>query len=247
MKTEDPYSALAPIYDHVMRHVDYRDWASYIAGLITTYKPELDSILELACGTGTLASELIKYVEADYHGLDISPAMIREAQRKLPGIPRLSFGVDDFINLQSDRMADVVLLLYDGLNYLTEIGDLVILFKTAAEHLNEGGIFIFDHSTPANSIINSDYFEDSGKGDDFSFYRTSKYDSEQKLHTTTFEIGFENGLFFEEHLQRAYKASEIMPIVDEVDLTYVDMFENFTNRPPDEKSERIHWIVQKTN
>ena len=59
MMNEDPheenYSALAEIYDDVMGDVDYETWTDYIDDIIVEHNPESVDVLELACGTGTMA------------------------------------------------------------------------------------------------------------------------------------------------------------------------------------------------
>ena len=68
-----PYSALAAIYDHVMRHVDYVAWCDYIERLWDRFCARPRTVLDLACGTGTVALELAR---RGYRltGVDGSPA-----------------------------------------------------------------------------------------------------------------------------------------------------------------------------
>ena len=54
-----PYQAIAGLYDRIMDHVDYEAWAGYIDTLFTRFHPGVRSVLETACGTGSLAVLLI--------------------------------------------------------------------------------------------------------------------------------------------------------------------------------------------
>ncbi|MCY4545730.1 MAG: class I SAM-dependent methyltransferase, partial [Gemmatimonadetes bacterium] len=78
---ELPYSELAQIYDHVMRHVDYIRWADYIQSVFTRFEATPKDVLELACGTGAMACILD---DRGYRmtGIDRSERMIAVAKRK---------------------------------------------------------------------------------------------------------------------------------------------------------------------
>lgn len=237
-----PYSALASVYDEVMQHVDYRAWAIYLAEIIDEFRPGATTLLEMGCGTGSLAFELAELNGATYSGFDRSADMIAVAQQKNNG-QSLRFYVDDFLSFSCNERVDVAFLLYDGLNYLLEQEDVRALFENVRECLAEDSIFIFDVSTPANSLKNVEYFEDSGKGDDFSYYRTSEYDPETRLHRTLFQLELDGKSFTEEHVQRAYHADEIMDTIRSAGLTCLATMEDFTWHEPTEESERIHFVV----
>ena len=57
-KKKPNYTVLADIYDRVMSDVDYETWADYIDEIILEHRPEAENLLELACGTGTIALSL---------------------------------------------------------------------------------------------------------------------------------------------------------------------------------------------
>ena len=38
-----PYQGLAPIYDYVMRHVDYDEWAGFIRDVFARHDPEANA------------------------------------------------------------------------------------------------------------------------------------------------------------------------------------------------------------
>lgn len=47
------------------------------------------SLLDVGCGAGYLIGVLAKEHDADFFGLDISPNMLKEARKKLVGVPRV--------------------------------------------------------------------------------------------------------------------------------------------------------------
>ena len=54
------YSFFARFYDSLTSNVDYPSIAKAIDGYISERKPESSILLDVACGTGTLAVELSK-------------------------------------------------------------------------------------------------------------------------------------------------------------------------------------------
>ena len=76
-----PYQGLAPIYDYVMRHVDYDEWAAFIRDVFARHDPEAKHLIDLACGTGNVSSEL-SLLGFSITGADLSESMVRIAQEK---------------------------------------------------------------------------------------------------------------------------------------------------------------------
>ena len=244
-RTVSPYEALAAGYDVVMEHVDYPFWADYIDGLVRRHHPEAQTVLELGCGTGSLALELQPLGPYQYHGTDGSPAMIRVAEAKADLYNAdVTFSVADFTAFTTDTPVDVVLLLYDGLNYLLDPADVRKLFACAHAALKPGGLFVFDQSTPANSENNEAFFEDEAEAEGFSYKRTSRYDRATHLHTTTFSLDIQGTAFEEAHVQRAYEMEEVRLLIPE-GFAFVAAYDGFSGETASAKSERVHWVLRK--
>lgn len=241
-----PYSALAVGYDLVMEHVDYDVWAAYIHQLLQRHGHGVDSILELGCGTGSLALELQPRGPYRYLGTDRSPQMVRVAEIKADEAEApLSFAVSDFTDFTVDTPVDAVLLLYDGLNYLLEKKQIRALMDNVYQALRPDGVFCFDQSTPANSVENHDDFEDEGEADGFAYVRWSQYDSDERLHTTTFELNIRGQQFVEHHVQRAYTLAEIRALIEDSGLEEVAVYDNFSTTPATSDSQRLHWVARR--
>jgi SAM-dependent methyltransferase len=242
----DPYSALAVGYDLVMQHVEYDVWAAYVHQLLDQHGTAIDTVLELGCGTGSLALQLQPLGDYEYIGTDRSPQMIRVAQIKAEeAAADLRFETLDFTAFDVSRSVDAVILLYDGLNYLLEPDHVRSMMASAFEALRPGGLFCFDQSTPNNSVRHGEDFEDAGEADGFAFIRHSHYDSETRLHTTTFDITIDDRHYHEEHVQRAYTIDEIQAIADEVGFQPVAAYDNFSFDAASEDSDRVHWVVRR--
>ena len=56
----DAYTSFARVYDTFMDNVPYHDWANYLQDLLREYDIWDGLILDLGCGTGSMAEELAK-------------------------------------------------------------------------------------------------------------------------------------------------------------------------------------------
>ena len=244
-----PYDALAAGYDVVMAHVDYADWAAYVLDLFEAHDAAPETILELGCGTGSLALEMQEYGPFRYLGTDRSAPMIRVARAKAGLYGRaagdLRFAVADFTDVAVDEPFDAVLLLYDGLNYLLGEAEVAALFARIHAALRPGGLVVVDQSTPANSLNNEALFADEGEAEGFAFVRRSHYDRAARLHTTEFDLTVEGETYTERHVQRAYTRGEIAALVEASPLRVLAAYDSFSTDPATDDSERIHWVLSR--
>lgn len=243
----EPYTVLAAGYDVVMEHVDYESWTEYIDHLIHSHGSEDEDprVLEIGCGTGSLTLVLSDLGYQNVKGTDRSREMIEVARRKAQEAGAdVAFEVEDFMRPVSEAKYDVILLLYDGLNYVIDEDELPALFAACHGRLTASGILIFDQSTPANSINNAEYFEDEGEEDGFRYVRKSHYDPDARLHTTTIDIHVNDRVYRETHLQRAYTRSEIGKTVLDAGFRIIASLDGFSLDDADDDSERIHWVVR---
>ena len=238
------YSRLAAGYDAVMEHVDYAAWAHHVHAMLRRHAPRARSVIELGCGTGAFARAFQAHGRFYYRGTDGSAAMIDIARQRSEGLS-LSFDTADFRDPIEGPPADVILLLYDGLNYLLELADIAALFEHVHDALVPGGVFIVDQSTPANSLNHADGFDDAGETEAFSYVRSSAYDPARRLHTTTFRLKDAEGEITETHVQRAYEMQEIERLLEASPLEIVAAYDEFELEPADASTERIHWVARR--
>jgi ubiquinone/menaquinone biosynthesis C-methylase UbiE len=109
------------------------------------YKPK--KVLDLACGNG-IASVLLAKSGLKVYGLDISKEMLKLAKlRAKKANVKIKFIHADMRNFTLPEKVDLVVSLYDSLNYLLELEDLEKTFQNVFNVLEPGGIFIFDMNT----------------------------------------------------------------------------------------------------
>lgn len=248
------YSVLADIYDIVMKDVAYETWTDYIDDIILEHHPNSADVLELACGTGTMALSL---EELDcYHivATDASPHMIRRAQKKADQIhSEVEFITMNFLDLQLDQKFDVVYMVFDSINYLHEEEKIIELHRQVKQVLNPGGIFVYDFTTPRNSRKAINYLNNEEQQIDnrYRYHRESSYSAKDKVHTNKFlieKLDQQNQtaveVFQEQHRQRIYTYKEITDMVKRTDFTILNAYDGFELRPAHKKSLRITMVLQ---
>lgn len=156
-----PYARFAEIYDEVMQDVPYSDWVRYALGWVGDLyhqrgvasaarapSPQPGGrwhILDLACGTGRVAAELVRLGHR-VTGVDRSAAMLEVARRRVPAATYIQ---GDLRRFRAPDRADAALCLYDSLNYLPDATALRRAFANVARALVPGGVFVFDLNSPA--------------------------------------------------------------------------------------------------
>ena len=134
------YETFARFYDAVQG--DRAGDAGYARSLLERRCPGARSVLELACGTGSVLARLRPHYEVT--GVDLSPEMLAVALRKLPGVELLE---GDMTSVRLGRRFDAVLCLYDSVNHLLRWRDWERFFDTARAHLEPRGVLVFDVNT----------------------------------------------------------------------------------------------------
>ncbi len=134
------YARLARFYDAIMDDPSPR--AARVIELIDRYRPRPQSVLELACGTGSILERLHRV--PDRTGIDVSPEMLAEARVKLPGVDLVEGSMTSF---HLGRRFDVVVCVFDSLNHLLDFAEWESTFVAVSDHLADGGIFVFDVNT----------------------------------------------------------------------------------------------------
>ncbi|MDA0744879.1 MAG: class I SAM-dependent methyltransferase [bacterium] len=238
------YSRLASIYDYVMRHVDYVHWADYTESLFERHDATPIRLLDLACGTGSLALELRKRAYG-ISGADGCSEMLDVAREKarVSGY-EIPFYHKNLLDLSGLPRFEGVLCLYDSLNYLMTLEDISCALVQIHQVVEPGGIFIFDVCTEHNS---QQYFRDMtdrDRGDGFSYVRRSTY--KNGVQYNRFEIQFTNSMEVvqEVHRQRIYPLAEIVQVLEDSSFQVEGAYDGFSSVRPSENSDRVHFVLR---
>lgn len=143
------YKNYSKYYDLLYKDKNYKKEAAYISSLISKYSKNSKSILELGCGTGIHAIELAqKGYQVD--GIDFSKGMLARAKKRIKSLPakltsKLHFFHGDMRRFRNKNKYDLVISLFNVINYMTTNKDIEAALKTANMHLKQDGLFVFDN------------------------------------------------------------------------------------------------------
>jgi SAM-dependent methyltransferase len=243
------YDALAPIYDRIMSHVEYDAWVELIGRVTEKFldgkKP---SIFEVGGGTGMLASRLLREGYR-YFGSDRSFSMCQRAKAANAATP---FACADAKALPIRAPFDLLLFLYDGINYLHTLEEYGTLFSEAAHSLKPGGLFLFDITTEANSLLHFKSYLDFEDWGDYAYVRRSYYNKEKFQQHNDFTIfrrvGGDPAHYVKEtelHCQKVLSASVIARAVPGALFIIEGIWDGFSFKNWRPHSERIHFLLRK--
>ncbi len=253
-KEKPNYTILADIYDLVMSDVDYETWADYIDEIILEHRPEAENLLELACGTGTIALSLEELDSYSITATDASGDMIRIAQKKASKVnSEVEFKTMNFLNLSMKKKFDVVYMVFDSINYLHTEEEILKLHREVKNVLKPDGILEYDFTTPRKSRKAIKFLNNEVKyvKDKFRYQRESSFDPVSNIHTNIFHIEKKNSdqenaieKFEEKHQQKIYSHSEIESLIKKTDFTILQAYDGFELKPAHAKSLRITMVLQ---
>ncbi len=142
-----PYTSLSPVYDRWQRSYGMEYNQSILPRLLQTFRRYTmapTSLLEIGCGTGTMALLLAKE-GWKVVGVDTSEGMITQARQKGGGdSTAVQFMAGDIRGLSLEREFHAAVSLYDVFNHLEEVDDLVSTFRAIRSFLLADGLFVFD-------------------------------------------------------------------------------------------------------
>ena len=141
----ESYSALAASYDELTQDVGYEKRAAFVEKLFLRSHIPVHTVLDLACGTGTMTALL---TERGYEliGVDGSEDMLLEAREKaqtLTGVPPL-FLHQSMPELDLYGTVEAAICCLDSLNYLTDAREVRETFRRLHLFIAPGGSLVFD-------------------------------------------------------------------------------------------------------
>ncbi len=142
------YDTLAASYDGLMADGSYRRRAAFLERRLKKSAIPVRTVLDLACGTGTLAC-LLAQKGYEVLATDGSEEMLTQAAAKAAELDRPPFFLHQAMpRLRLAQPVDAVVSTLDSLNYLVRERDLRETFRRVRRALKPGGLFLFDVNTP---------------------------------------------------------------------------------------------------
>ena len=132
------YKDFSYYYDDLMEVIEYDLWYEFIL----PYLKPTDHILDLACGTGTLAV-ILANAGYETYGLDLSEKSVFLAKEKaMINRVYVDLKVADMTDFSYDREFDMITCFFDSINFISkeQIPDLL---NCVDRCLKKDGYFIF--------------------------------------------------------------------------------------------------------
>ena len=240
------YEALAGCYDALTEDVGYEKRATYLCRLLRRASGEVRSVLDLACGTGTMTCLLARR-GYEMVGVDLSEDMLAQAADKALALPqeqRPLFLQQSMTGLRLWGPVDAAVCCLDSLNYLTEPRAVRRALRRVYESLRPGGVFIFDVNTDYKlRQLDGQVFLDETE-DAYCVWRAA-YSA--RSHTVTYGMDLfrrrSDGLWRrtqEEHRERAYTREELTAWLAEAGFADVRWYGNLSRQEPGEQELRMY-------
>ena len=239
-------------YDLINSEKDYKSEVTYIDKLIKSINLNTKTILDVGCGTGKHI-ELLHKMGYQVEGIDLSDTMLQIAEKNYGS--EIFFRKGDIKNFKLNKCYDTIISLFHVMSYQISNQDLESSFERVHEHLNPGGIFIFDcwHGPGVLSDLPSVRIK-SFQNESIEITRISepKIDFLNSKVEVDFKI-FVNNLvenklwFFEEkHNMRYLFYNEICFIADKFNFEIIYNYTWLTYDKPDEKTwQTLFALIKK--
>ena len=167
------YEGLAASYDALTTDVGYEKRADFLEKLFRRSRIPVHTVLDLACGTGTM-TWLLTDRGYELIGVDGSEEMLAAAMEKsgqVEGIPPI-FLHQSMPQLDLYGTVDAAICCLDSLNYLTRPADVQRTFRRLHLFIAPGGLLVFDINTVAKlAALDGQVFLDETE-DTYCVWRT---------------------------------------------------------------------------
>ena len=239
------YDALAGSYDGLMADGSYLRRADFLVKRFAESAIPVETVLDLACGTGTIAY-LLAQREYQVTATDGSAEMLTQAMQKASSLEQPPLFLHQTMpRLRLIEPVDAAVSTLDSLNYLTREKDIRETFCRVFRWLKPGGQFIFDVNSPYKlRRMDGQMYMDETE-DTFCVWRTF---FSEKRQVCTYQVDLfslrEDGAWerdFEEHRERAWTQEELRTYLTDAGFAKITINGDMTRRPPREDEDR--WIV----
>lgn len=245
------YQSLAGAYDALTTDVQYLRRVDYLDRLLKKDRQPVSTVLDLGCGTGTIAC-LLSQRGYQVTAVDSSEEMLTQAARKAEALPEEN---RPLLLLQSmDRLrllekVDAVVSTMDALNYLTRPAAVQRTFDRVFRWLRPGGMLIFDVNTPYKlRRMDGELYIDE-KPDTYCVWRTA---FSEKTRICSYWVDLfrlrPDGTWErtqEEHRERAWEESELRDMLALAGFAQVWVTGDLSRSAPKPGEDRVIFHCRK--
>ncbi|HHX45496.1 MAG TPA: class I SAM-dependent methyltransferase [Chloroflexi bacterium] len=248
------YQEYAAVYDASGQISFSLRMVPYLQQLLERHPVEGKTLLELACGTGTVA---IAFADAGWrvYGVDGSAEMLAQARAKVEAMDGPPAGrvpiwsQQDMRRFELPERVHLATCLYDSLNYMLTSDDLLAAFRSVYRALLPGGVFLFDMNTAWALATQWDDETMVIDTQDLTIIFQSTYDATRQrvsLIATIFQrVGELYHKIVEHHVEQAYPEEHIATLLTDAGFRVEASYHCFRTTPPTASTGRIMWVARK--
>lgn len=241
-------------YDLLYQDKDYNAEVDYIIQLFQKYPNKIETILDLGCGTGK-HDKILCDKGYTIHGVDISEEMLNIAELRRKGREsELTFSQSDITQLELGKKFDVIVSLFHVISYQNTNDLLDRVFSVVINHLNKGGLFIFDFwYGPA--VMADPPRKKIKKLENETIKITRITETQMLAHLNRVDVSFnisaknikENTEFKKKelHQMRYFFDTELEMLCDKHGFQIDQKYEWLTYKKPSSKTWSVVWVVIK--
>ena len=237
------YEALAASYDALTYDIPYEKILQFWETLLKRYRLRPETVLDLACGTGSLS---VLLAEHGYRviGVDLSEEMLAVADEKCSHLAenRPFFVCQPMQRLRLPEQVDSVICALDSLNYVTRPADVQKTFRRVHDALTPGGLFLFDINSPykLEGLAGQTFLDETE--DTYCVWRTEYH---RGLCTYYMDLFRRRGdgawrRSAEVHRQRAYSVEELTAWLAAAGFGDVRVYGDMRMRRPRADEQRVY-------
>ena len=238
------YGPLAEWYDTLTGDVPYDSFADYYEAEFARNGGEFRLILDLCCGTGTLAA-IMAGRGYDMIAVDASEDMLMEAREKTTSCsPAPLFLCQDASELDLYGTVDAAYSSLDGINYIHPEA-LKEVFQRLHLFIRPAGLLIFDIKSPDwFRSADGDVFVD--ETDDVLCLWRADFDGAENALVYGMDIFSRKGNLWarssEEHIEYAHSEAELKALLESAGFVNID----FRYDGPQSDNSRIFVIAERS-
>ncbi len=246
------YGIFSSVYDILTENVEYERIADKICSLLTRNGINGGLLLDLGCGTGTIAF-LLEKNGYDVIGVDPSEDMLAVAnEKKYDENSSAIFLCQSGEELDLYGTIDCAVCSLDTINHIPTLEKIRETFKKISLFMNMGGIFVFD--------INTVYKHEKILGDNTFVYDMDEVycvwqnTFDAKNGKTDIDLDFfiknEDDDLFERYSESfseyAYATENILNTLKECGFSVLSLCDDYSDNEITENTQRITIVAQKT-